>query len=79
MLLPIHYISASEALSVIKSGNRVFVHGSAQTPLHLLHELAKQKDRLLNVELVFITVAGDIEIDKPEYEDSFRINCMFVS
>jgi acyl-CoA hydrolase len=79
MLLPIHYISAGEALGVIKSGNRVFVHGSAQTPLHLLRELAKQKDRLRNVELVFITVAGDIEVDKPEYEDSFRINCMFVS
>ena len=79
MLLPIHYISAAEALGVIKSGNRVFVHGSAQTPLHLLRELAKQKDRLRNVELVFITVAGDIEVDKPEYEDSFRINCMFVS
>jgi acyl-CoA hydrolase len=79
MLLPSHFIQADEALKVIQSGNRVFVHGSAQTPLFLLHQLAKQKDRLRDVELVFITVAGDIEIDKPEYEDSFHINCMFVS
>jgi acyl-CoA hydrolase len=73
------YKSAEEALSVIQSGDRVFVQGSAQTPLYLLRELAKQSCRLRNVEMVFITVAGDITIDKPEYEDNFHINCMFVS
>lgn len=79
MLQPIHYKSAEEALQVIKSGHRVFLHGSAQTPLYMLQELARQKERLRNVELVFITVMGDIVVDKPEYEDHFRINCMFVS
>ena len=51
------YQSAEEALSVIQSGDRVFVQGSAQTPLYLLRELAKQSHRLHNVEMVFITVA----------------------
>lgn len=74
-----NYVSPAEALSIIKSGNRVFVHGSAQTPHYLLQHLAKLKDQLRGVELVFITVKGDIEIDKPEYENSFHINCMFVS
>ena len=31
------------------------------------------------MELTFITVQGDIELDKPEYAESFHINCMFVS
>jgi acyl-CoA hydrolase len=75
----ITYQSAAEALSVIQSNQRVFVHGSAQTPLCLLRELAKQAPRLQNVELTFITVQGDITIDKPEYEGIFNINCMFVS
>lgn len=75
----IKYITAEKALEVIKSGNRVFVHGSACTPHHLLHELAKQKERLQDVELVFITVQGDIEVDKAEYEGHFKINCLFVS
>jgi acyl-CoA hydrolase len=79
MTIPIQYKSAEEALSVIQSGDRVFVHGSAQTPLYLLRELGKMADRLRNVELTFITVQGDIEIDKPQYADSFHINCMFVS
>lgn len=73
------YKTAAEALSVIQSNQRVFVQGSAQTPLFLLRELAKQSSRLTNVEMVFITVQGDITIDKPEYEGIFNINCMFVS
>jgi acyl-CoA hydrolase len=79
MKLPVVYKNAEEALSVIESGNRVFVQGSAQTPLYLLRELGKMAPRLRDVELTFITVQGDIEIDKPQYADSFHINCMFVS
>ena len=79
MKIPIHYKQAEEALSVIKSGHRVFVQGSAQTPLFLLRELGKLSSGLRNVELTFITVQGDIELDKPKYADSFHINCMFVS
>ena len=79
MYREITYQSAEEALSVIQSNQRVFVHGSAQTPLFLLRELAKQSPRLQNVELTFITVQGDITVDKPEYEGIFNINCMFVS
>ena len=73
------YHTASEAISIIQSGMRIFVQGSAQTPLLLLHELAKQSDRLRDVELVFITVQGDILVDRPEYSDHFHINCLFVS
>ncbi len=79
MKLPVEYISAEQALSVVQSGNRVFIQGSAQTPLYLLRELAKRAPELRNVELTFITLQGDIELDKPEYADSFHINCMFVS
>ncbi|MBK7562306.1 MAG: acetyl-CoA hydrolase/transferase family protein [Chitinophagaceae bacterium] len=79
MKLPVIYKTAEEALSVIKSGDRVFVHGSAQTPHYLLRELAKMAPGLRNVELTFITVQGEIEVEKPQYVDSFHINCMFVS
>ena len=73
------YDSAQKALSVIQSGMRVFVQGSAQTPLFLLKALAAEAHRLHDVELVFITVQGDIIVDKPEYKDHFHINCLFVS
>jgi len=79
MRTPIHYTPAVEALTIIKSGHRIFVQGSAQTPLFLLRELSKLAPELKNVEFTFITVQGDIEIDKPQYADSFHINSMFVS
>ncbi len=74
-----NYVEASEALSIIQSGQRVFVHGSVCTPLYLLHELAKQSKRLQRVEIASITLKGDIEIDKPQYQASFHINSLFVS
>ena len=79
MTIPINYKSAEEALAIIQPGNRVFVHGSAQTPTCLLSALAKQAPRLNDVELVFISVYGDIHVDKPEYVKSFNINSLFVS
>ncbi len=79
MSIPIQYTTAEQALSIIKSNQRLFVHGSACTPLFLMRKLAEQAPRLKNVELVFITVLGDLEVQKPQYQDSFHINCMFVS
>ena len=79
MLHPFQYVSAKEALSVIQSNYRVFVHGSACTPHYLLHELAKEAGRLNNVEIVSITLRGNIEIDKPQYQQAFHLNSMFVS
>lgn len=79
MKIPVIYKTAEEAISIIQSGNRVYVHGSAQTPVCLLKELVKQSHRLKYVELVFISVYGDIEVIKPEYADSFHVNSLFVS
>ncbi|MDX1937462.1 MAG: 4-hydroxybutyrate CoA-transferase, partial [Flavihumibacter sp.] len=79
MMHPFQYVTAKEALSVIQSGNRVFIHGGACTPLYLLKELAAEKNRLHHVEIVSITLKGDIEIDKPEYQEAFHINSLFVS
>jgi acyl-CoA hydrolase len=79
MVHPYNYVTAKEALSIIESNTRVFVHGSMCTPTHLLNELAKEKERLKNVELVSITLKGEVEIANAEYKDSFHINSLFVS
>ena len=79
MKIPIVYKTAEEAISIIQPGNRVYVHGSAQTPEGLLKELARQAKRLRDIELVFISVYGDIEVTKPEYAEYFHVNSLFVS
>lgn len=79
MKIPINYKSPEEALDIIQSGNRVFVQGSAQTPTCLLRALAKQAYRLKDVELVFISIYGNIYVDSPELVNNFKINSLFVS
>ncbi len=74
-----HYVSAEEALSIVQSNQRIFLHGSACTPNFLISELAKQSHRLKNVEIVSITLQGEVEIAKPEYKENFYINSFFVS
>ncbi|MDX5345818.1 MAG: 4-hydroxybutyrate CoA-transferase [Hymenobacteraceae bacterium] len=73
------YVSAEEALSVVKSGMRVFIHGSAATPQHLLKELAAQAVRLRNVELLSISTIGEMPCANAACSDSFFINSLFVS
>ena len=75
----INYVSAEEAVSTIKSGDRIFGHGSACTPNLLYNELAKQSSLLKGVEMVSITQQGNVEIAKPQYKDSFYVNSLFTS
>lgn len=75
----VNFVSAEEAVSIIKSGDRIFGHGSACTPNILYDELAKQSSRLKAVEMVSITQQGNVEIAKPAYKDSFYVNSLFTS
>lgn len=75
----IPYVSAEEAVSLIKSGDRIFGHGSACTPDLFYDELARQSSRLQNVELVSITQQGKVAIAQPDFKDSFYVNSLFVS
>jgi len=75
----IEYRSADEALELIKTGDRVFIHGSAATPICLVQALQKRYNELRSVELVSITNLGDIDFDRPEYRKSFFFNSLFVS
>ena len=73
------YMSSHDAVQLIKSGDRVFLHGSAATPVHLINELLKRHDELKDVELISITTLGDINFDTPEFSKSFFFNSLFVS
>lgn len=73
------YQSAEEAVKYIQSNNRVFIQGSVATPSTLLKALFKRKGELKNVELVSITLLGDVIFNKEELGDSFFVNSLFVS
>ncbi len=73
------YKTAEEALKVIQSGDRIFVHGSGATPLHLIQKLVERADELREVEITGISTLGDVAYSDPKYKANFRINSLFVS
>src|SRR5690348_4882394 len=75
----VKYVSPKEALSIVQSNQRIFIHGSAHTPTFLLKHLVEEAYRLKDVEVVSITLYGDIYINKEELKDNFKINSLFVS
>lgn len=78
-MLETNYITAEEAVKCVEPGNRVFIHGSAATPICLIEALQKRHNELFNIELVSITTLGDVNFDRPEHRKSFYFNSLFVS
>ena len=75
----IDYTSAEEAMKSVRSGDRVFIHGSAATPVCLVKALQQRHGELKEVELVSITNLGDINFNDPLFRESFFFNSLFVS
>ncbi len=70
--------SIEDAVSVVKSGDRVYLSGNAATPYALMRALAARKDDLRDVELVHVLLLGEDPLAKPEMEGHFRHNSLFV-
>jgi 4-hydroxybutyrate CoA-transferase len=71
-------VSLEEAVSVVKSGDRIFISGNAATPTLLTNGLARRKDELHNVEVNHILVLGEDPLSVPGMENHFRHNSLFV-
>ena len=72
------YVTPAEAVQVVQSGNRVFLHTAAATPSKLVQALADRHEELRGVELVSAHTEGPMPFGEPEYADSFSINAFFV-
>lgn len=76
-----YYVSASEAVGLIESGDHVFIQGSTSTPEALCRALADRGHELKDVTLysAFAVCAGEAPYCRPEYKDSFIVKSFFVS
>lgn len=72
-------MDADEAVKLIRSDSRVFVHGSAATPVCLVKAMQRRYEELKGVELVIITTLGDVNFDLPDHRRTFFVNSLFVS
>jgi acyl-CoA hydrolase len=72
-------LSAAKAVSKIKSGDRVFVQGSAATPMVLTKALGQRASELQQVEIISLTTLGELNLLNDQYPSSFYFNSLFVS
>lgn len=73
------YVTVEEAVSQVKSGDRVFLHGSAATPHTLIDALEQRHAELQNVEITSISTLGEMPLANPGFQNSFHFNAVFVS
>jgi len=72
------FVSALQAVSAIKSGDRVFIHSVAAAPRQLIEAMTARAPELLGVEVVHIHTEGPAPYAAPEFSQSFRVNALFV-
>ncbi len=71
-------VTSQQAISLIHSGDRVFIHGGAATPHLLVNALAERKDELVDVQTVHMHLEGDIAIVQSGCEKAFHPNAIFI-
>ena len=74
------YVSADEAMTLVRSGDWVFFQGSTSVPVILQEALARRHEELRDVKIVsgFNVTKGPAAFCKPEYKDSFVVNSLFL-
>lgn len=77
---PINYVSASEAVKVIKSGDRIHLSGVAVTPHALIKPMVERGRRgeIRNVTIQHIHIEGQVDFANPEFEGIFNSEQFFV-
>lgn len=71
-------VTPQQAVAIIESNTRIFIHGGAATPHILLDALAERKDALENVETIHMHLEGELSIVQPGCEKAFHPNAIFI-
>ena len=71
-------VKAEDAVSIVKSGDRVFFQGAAMTPNLLIDSLSERYNELNNVGIVQIHTDGSAPYMQEPYSDSFNLFSCFV-
>ncbi len=71
------YVTAEEAVKVVKSGDRVYLQAAAAVPTVLANALVERAPELRNVEICHLHVEGEARYANPELAQSFHVNSFF--
>lgn len=70
--------TAEGAVSIVKSGDRVFFQGAAMTPNILIDALCNRHTEISDVEIVSIHTEGEARYATAPCNTSFKLNSLFV-
>ncbi|WP_299157992.1 acetyl-CoA hydrolase/transferase C-terminal domain-containing protein [uncultured Tenacibaculum sp.] len=71
-------VTAKEAVSIVKSNDKIFFQGAAMTPNVLIDNLCERYNELTNVEIIQIHTHGKAKYLEAPYSDSFKLVSCFV-
>lgn len=71
-------MDADTALASVLSGNRIYIGGGAGVPVKLTEALTRRAHVLRDVEITHILTFAPAPYVQPEYEQSFRVNALFI-
>ena len=72
------FVTAAEAVSVIRSGDRVYIHPGCAVPLVLVDAMVARSEELHDVEVCHILSVGEAAYVRPEMAGHFRHNAFFI-
>eukprot|EP01062_Namystynia_karyoxenos_P060655 TRINITY_DN5232_c0_g1_i1.p1 TRINITY_DN5232_c0_g1~~TRINITY_DN5232_c0_g1_i1.p1 ORF type:complete len:487 (+),score=129.60 TRINITY_DN5232_c0_g1_i1:80-1462(+) len=71
-------LTPEEAVRIVRSGDRVFMHSCAAFPQILADALTDRHEELREVEICHIHVEGNPRYQEEQYRQSFRANNFFI-
>ncbi|MBS7787337.1 acetyl-CoA hydrolase/transferase family protein [Flavobacterium sp. CYK-55] len=72
------YVTAAEAVKVVKSGDRVYLQAAAAAPTLLADALTERAAELRNVEVCHLHTEGEARYAHPALAESFHVNSFFI-
>jgi len=72
------FVGAAEAVSVIQSGDVVYIHPGCAVPEVLVDAMVARAEELQNVEVCHLLGVGEAAYVRPEMEGHFRHNAFFI-
>lgn len=70
--------SAEDAVKVIKSNDRVYIHAAAAAPQALINAMTARHEELRNVEVCHLHLEGETPYADPKHKESFHVNSLFI-
>lgn len=72
------YVTAAQAVQVVKSGDRVYLQAAAAAPNVLANALSDRAAELRNVEVCHLHTEGEARYANPTLAESFHVNSFFI-